>query len=35
MNQENIREKLANTFSQEEILQIFETQDNKYEELYN
>lgn len=33
MNQENIREKLASTFSREEILQIFEAQDNKYDEL--
>jgi len=34
MNQENIREKLANTFSREEIMQIFRTQDEKYSQLY-
>lgn len=33
MNQENIREKLANANSKEEILQIFDDQDSKYLEL--
>jgi mannitol/fructose-specific phosphotransferase system IIA component len=33
MNQENIRKKLANAESSEEILQIFDEEDSKYLEL--